>query len=145
MILSLLFCQIVLASRKRWEDTLQRETEEQEAALAMRRKDLNALEESIRYLRDPIDMESDFSTLQIRHSHLLALRREKENERAVKKRAILQEMNEALRLCAEHRQFQSAKLNELNEDLSAKLNRRSDPGSIYLSTEQERVLQSSEV
>ena len=135
---------MVLASKKRWEDTLQRETEEQETALAARQKELSTLEERIRYLRDPIDLESDFSSLQIRHSQLLALKRQKGNDHAIKKKATLQEFNEALRLCAEHRQFQSEKLKELNDFLSSKLNRDPESSSICLSPEQETLLKSSE-
>lgn len=135
---------MVLASKKRWADTLQRETEEQNEALAVRQKELNSLEEQIRYLRDPIDMESDFSSLHIRHSNLLALKRQNENDHALKKRAILQEFNEALRLCAEHRQFQLKQLEILNEYLSSKINSDPEYMSVSLTPEQELLLKSSE-
>ena len=122
---------------------MNRECEEQQGALATRKNELITLEERIRYLRHPIDLESDFSTLQSRHSHLLAIHKQNEYDHMLKKKAILQKFNEALRLCAEHREFQSLKLKELNEYLSMNLNRDPDRLSVCLLSEQELLLNSS--
>ena len=94
--------QIVRAKIAQCEQTLDQEREIQEAKIAVRQREVDAMEAKINGLSDPVALEAQMAQFERQCAELEALRRQHEEESVAKKRAVVQEIQEALALMAEH-------------------------------------------
>jgi SMC interacting uncharacterized protein involved in chromosome segregation len=107
--------KIVEDKKQKCEETLHKEREQQEAALAIRRREVTSIEEKIESLRDPAALEEQITRFQRQCTQLEALRMKHEEENVAQKRAVQKEINEALRAVEEHHIYVQKKFSELRQ------------------------------
>jgi hypothetical protein len=130
-----IYKQIVEDKKQKCEETLHKEREQQEAALAIRRREVTSIEEKIESLRDPAALEEQITRFQRQCTRLEALRMKHEEENVAQKRAVQKEINEALRAVEEHNIYVQKKFAELQQYVlkkKASLRKVTVPASVNL-------------
>jgi chromosome segregation ATPase len=119
--------QIIEDKKVRCEETTGREKEQQEATLAVRLRELSALEEKVASLRDPAAIEEQISRYQRQCVQLEALRMKHEEENVAQKKAVQEEIESAMRAVEEHNDYVHKKFAELEQYM---LQKKSSYGKI---------------
>ena len=107
--------QIINGKKRRAQDVQSREKEEQEAALAIRHKEVQLVENKVSSLSDPGSMESTIANYQRQCSELESLRQKHQDENLAKKQAVLQEVTDVISFCTELKTLQKQELRNLHE------------------------------
>jgi len=95
------------------EETYNREKEQIDAALAMIIKETEATESKIASLKDPVALESALARSQTKLNQLKALREEKASINAANKKAVHDEILEALAMVADHHSHCAKRFSEV--------------------------------
>jgi kinetochore protein NDC80 len=106
--------QILTDKYQRCEERLHLEKEAQDAKLAVRARELTSMEEKVASLRDPVALEEQMASYERQCAELEALAETHEAENVAKKRAVLEEIESAMALMAEHESFCRHKIAELD-------------------------------
>lgn len=117
------------------EETLNKEREQQDAALAVRLREVTSIEEKIESLRDPAALEEQITRFQRQCTQLEALRMKHEEENVAQKKAVQKEINDALQAVEEHNVHVHKKLAELQQYVlkkKASLRKVTVPASVNL-------------
>lgn len=109
------FIQIVGGKYAKSEELLSREREEQEGALEVRRREVEATEARIASLRDPVALEEAISRCQRQLIELEALQVRHQHENIARKKSFQDEIDKTMRKVAEHKQYKETKLAELQQ------------------------------
>jgi len=105
---------------KKLEDTYNREKEQIDAALAAIVEETEATESKIASLKDPVALESALARSQTKLNQLKALREEKASSHQASKKAVHDEILEALAMVADHHSYCAKRFGEVKA-LSAKV------------------------
>jgi SMC interacting uncharacterized protein involved in chromosome segregation len=84
------------------EQTLENERKTQDATLAVREREVEAMEKKIAALQDPVALEEQMAAYERQCSELEALRREREENNMSQKRAVLIEISNTCQLMEDH-------------------------------------------
>jgi uncharacterized membrane-anchored protein YjiN (DUF445 family) len=117
------------------EEILNREREQQEAALAIRLREVTAVENKVEALRDPAALEEQITRFQRQCVQLEALRMKHEVENLAQKRAVQNEINAALQSVMEHKVHVQKKLAQVQQYVlkkKASLGKVTVPSSVNL-------------
>jgi len=107
--------QIVEDKKTKCEETLNKEREQLEAALAVRLREVTSIEEKVESLRDPAALEEQIASFQRQCTQLEALRMKHEEENVAQKKAVQNEINAALKSVEEHNIYVQKKFAELQQ------------------------------
>lgn len=107
--------KIVADKKTRCEETLNREKEQHEATLAVRLREVAAIEEKVSSLRDPAALEEQIARYQRQCTQLEALRMKHEEENIANKKAVQEEIGAALKAAEEHNEHVRKKFAELQQ------------------------------
>ena len=127
--------QIVEDKKTKCEETLNREREQQEAALAVRLREVTSIDDKIESLRDPAALEEQIARYQRQCTQLEALQMKHEEENLSQKRAVQNEINAALMAVTDHKDYVQKKFAELQQHIlkkKASLGKVSVPSSVNL-------------
>jgi plasmid stabilization system protein ParE len=94
---------------------MEREREQQEAALAVRLREVDAIESKIESLRDPAALEEQIARYQRQCTQLEALQMKHQEENVSQKKAVQDEINAALRAITEHNDYVRKQFAELQQ------------------------------
>lgn len=106
---------------KRCEEICVRESEANEAALSFRLKEVDAVETKIASLRDPVALEAAISKYLRQCSQLEELRQKHQSENVSKKKAIQEELDMALRVLAEQKEYVQNQFKDLGDHIQNKM------------------------
>lgn len=107
--------KIVEDKKTKCEETLNREREQQEAALAIRLREVTAVENKVEALRDPAALEEQITRFQRQCIQLEALRMKHEEENISQKKAVQSEINAALQSVADYKVYVQKKIAEVQQ------------------------------
>jgi hypothetical protein len=107
--------QIVEDKKTKCEETLNKEREQQDAALAVRLREVTSIEEKVESLRDPAALEEQITRFQRQCTQLEALRMKHEEENVAQKKAVQDEINAALQSVEDHKAYVEKKFAELQQ------------------------------
>jgi DNA gyrase/topoisomerase IV subunit A len=127
--------KIVEDKKTKCEETLNREREQQEAALAIRLREVTAVENKVEALRDPAALEEQITRFQRQCVQLEALRMKHEEENIAQKKAVQSEINAALQSVADYKVYVQKKLAEVQQYVlkkKASLGKVTVPSSVNL-------------
>lgn len=105
--------KILEGKKKKSEEVFTREKEEQERALSVLLREIEVIETKIASIYDPVSQEEAITRYQRRCAELEALLSKTQEEGEARKQAVRKEINDALVVCAEHKEYQRKKLAEL--------------------------------
>ena len=114
---------------------LNKEREQNEAALAVRLREVASIEEKVESLRDPAALEEQITRFQRQCTQLEALRMKHEEENVAQKKAVQNEINAALQSVEEHNIYVQKKFAELQQYIlrkKASLRKVTVPASLNL-------------
>ena len=127
--------QIVEDKKTKCEETLNKEREQHEAALAVRLREVTSIEGKIESLRDPAALEEQITRFQRQCTQLEALRMKHEEENVAQKKAVQDEINAALQSVEDHNAYVQKKFAELQQYIlkkKASLRKVTVPASVNL-------------
>jgi len=108
---------------KKNEEIITKEKKEHGVSLSVRLKEIELLETKISSIRDPMALEAAITKYQKQCAQLEALRRQHHEKNVAKKKAVQQEINEAIRACADHKEYTQRRLNQLSLHVQEQANR----------------------
>ena len=97
------------------EQMLETERNMQEAKLAIKEREVEAIEKKTASLQDPVALEEQMAAYERQCSELEALRREREENNMSQKRAVILEINNACQLMEEHDSFLVKRISEVKQ------------------------------
>lgn len=97
--------QIVEDRKAKCEENMERERDQAEAVLAVRMREVGAIESKIVSLRDPVALEEQIARYQRQCIQLEALQLKHQEENISQKKAVHNEINFALRAIEEHNNY----------------------------------------
>jgi SMC interacting uncharacterized protein involved in chromosome segregation len=106
---------IVKHKNGKCEETLESEREAQDAKLAVRQREVEAMEDKVAALRDPVALEEQMAGYERQCAELEALHFKHKEDNVAQKKAVQDEMEEAFRLMAEHDEHCRRKLSDLDK------------------------------
>lgn len=121
--------------KSKCEETLNKEREQQDAALAIRLREVSSIEEKIESLRDPAALEEQITRFQRQCTQLEALRMKHEEENVAQKKAVQNEIHDALQAVEEHNVYirkRFAVLQQYILEKKASLRKVTVPASVNL-------------
>jgi len=106
--------RVLEEQKQRGEDDLKKVTHELESAHAAKLQELKLVEEKIDALRNPVALEAAVSRCMRQCSELEAQRKRYQDENLMRKHAVLAEINDALRTCAEYKEYEDKTVKKVN-------------------------------
>lgn len=97
--------QILEDRKAKCEENIVKEREQAEAALAVRLREIDVLEDNIESLRDPAALEEQIARYQRQCTQLEALQMKHQEENISQKIAVLDEIKTAIRAITDHNQY----------------------------------------
>lgn len=107
--------KIAIDKMSKSEQTLETERKRQEAMIAVREREVEAMEKKIASLQDPVALEEQMAAYERQCSELEALRREREENNMSAKRAVIMEINNACQLMEEHDSYFVKRISEVKQ------------------------------
>jgi SMC interacting uncharacterized protein involved in chromosome segregation len=107
--------QIVEDRKAKCEENMEKEREQAEAALAVRLREVEAIESKIESLRDPVALEEQIARYQRQCNQLEALQLKHQEENISQKMAVHDEINAALRAIEEHNNYVREKFKSMKQ------------------------------
>ena len=107
--------KIVEEKYAKCEESLGQEKEAHEAKLAVRQREVEAMENKVASLRDPVALEEQMASYERQCAELEALRIRHQEENVAKKKAVEKEIEVGCQMMIEHEEYYRRKLAELNE------------------------------
>lgn len=107
--------EIVQHKNDKCQETLESEREAQDAKLAVRNREVDAMEAKVTALRDPVALEEQMAGYERQCAELEALQIKHKEENIAQKRAVQDEIETALQTMQEHDEFCQHKLSELDQ------------------------------
>jgi kinetochore protein NDC80 len=126
---------IVKHKNGKCEETLEFEREAQEAKLAVRQREVEAMEDKVAALRDPVALEEQMTGYERQCAELEALTLRHKEDNIAQKKAVQDEMEAAFKLMAEHDEHCRQKLSDLDNywmQKKAKMGQVRVPANIVL-------------
>jgi len=130
--------RVLEEQKQRAEDDFKRATRELESTHVTKMEELKSVEDKIDALRNPVALEASVSRCMRQCSELEAQRKRNQDENLMRKHAVLTEINDAMRICSEYREYQHKTLKNLKGYITAY-----DVPKIELSTSDEQKLSSN--
>lgn len=104
---------------QRAEGDFKRVTEEHESVYEVEVKELKLIEDKVDALRNPVSLEAAVTRCQRRCAELEAQRKRYQDENLMHKHAVLAEINNTLRTCAEYREYQDNTIKKVKDSIGA--------------------------
>ena len=104
---------------RRAEENFERLGKEHESEHAIKLEELAALENRVAALQNPVALEASIKRCQRRCIELEAQRKRYQDESLVHRKAVLTEINNAVRICAEYREYQDKTVREVKGGIAA--------------------------
>eukprot|EP00978_Attheya_sp_CCMP212_P041454 scaffold237949_cov54-Attheya_sp.AAC.9 len=105
---------IFTGKQAKHEEGLNREIEDQESILKIRLKEVESVETMVSAMRDPVSLEEAITKNQRKCAELEVLRLQYQQDSILRKRAVHDEIENAIRLCHDHTEYQQKKVLELD-------------------------------
>jgi SMC interacting uncharacterized protein involved in chromosome segregation len=105
--------KIVEAKIEQAEETLAAEREAQDAKIAVRTREAEAMEQRVSALRDPVALEEQMTQYERQCAELESLRLQHEEENVARKRAVCEEIDHACRAIQEYDDYCHGKIAEV--------------------------------
>lgn len=97
--------QILQDKKSKFEQTLEKERKTLEAKLAVRQREVEAMENKIASLQDPVALEEQIASYERQCAELTALRIKHEEENVARYKSVVNELNSACQLMSDHDAF----------------------------------------
>ncbi|CAB9514798.1 Kinetochore protein NDC80 homolog [Seminavis robusta] len=107
--------QILEAKKEKLEETMERERQTHEAKLALRLREVEAIESSVGSINDPVAMEGHLARNERQVTEMEALRLQKQEENLANKKAVEDEIAAACQAIMENETFMKAKAAEVSQ------------------------------
>jgi kinetochore protein NDC80 len=124
---------IVTHKNGKCEETLASEREAQDAKLAVRQREVEAMEDKVAALRDPVALEEQMAGYERQCAELEALQFKHKEENISQKKAVQDEIEAAFKLMSEHDEHCRRKLSDLDSywlEKKAKMGQVTVPANI---------------
>jgi len=129
--------RVLEEQKQRGEDDFKKVKHELESAHVTKLRELKSVEEKIDTLRNPVALEAAVSRCMRQCSELEAQRKRYQDENLMRKHAVLAEINDALRTCAEYKEYQDKTVKKVKRFIT-----ECDIPKIELSSSDEQTLSS---
>jgi SMC interacting uncharacterized protein involved in chromosome segregation len=107
--------QIANDKMSKSEQTLETDQKTQESLLAVRKRELESIEQKIASLQDPVALEEQMAAYERQCAELVALRREREENNMSQKRSVMLEISQACQLMEEHDTYCAKQVAEVKQ------------------------------
>jgi len=101
------------------EETLRDERKSHESKLEVRQREVDAMEQKVANLRDPVPLELQMATYERQLSELESIRNQHEMENIAKKKEVLDKLTQAYHIMLQHDEYFMRKLTEVEQHREA--------------------------